>query len=161
MLGIIMLSTKLSTFKKKGKLIAAGVGSAFLAMIFLGTPGIFAGAYTVVIGFVLLSIIWRGITSLLGFATGHIAKQPMSFPNKKYLLSILAAGATDAFGVLAFLYGVQLMSSTLPIISALSGLAGAVTVACALIFLKEKPESNQWLGIALAIIGVVALSYFS
>lgn len=160
-IGIILLSTKLSAFKSKSKIIASGVGSALLSMVFLGAMTIFAGAYTAVIGFVLLSVIWRGMTSILGFVSGFIAKQQMAFPERKYFLPIFAAGATDAFGILIFLYGVQVESSTLPIISALAGLAGAVTVVAALIFFKERPEKNQWVGIVLAMIGVVVLSYFT
>ncbi len=159
--GIILVSTRLSSFKHKRKLVVAGVGSALIAMLFLGTPGIFAGAYTVIIGFVLLSLMWRSITSASGFITGHFAKQDMRLPAKRYLLPIIGAGVTDAFAVLAFLYAVQVKSSTLPIISAISGFAGAVTVICAFILLKERPEKNQWLGITLAVIGVIALSYFA
>ena len=161
LIGIILISTKLSAFRAKRKLVVIGVGSALIAMLFLGTPGIFAGAYTVIIGFVLLSLMWRSITSAGGFITGYFAKQDMRLPGRRYLSPIIGAGAADAFAVLAFLYGVKVKSSTLPIISALSGFAGAVTVICAFILLKERPEKNQWFGIALAIVGVVALAYFS
>ena len=160
-IGIILLSTKLSVLKSKRRFVAAGVGSAVAGMFFLGTPMLFAGAYIAVIGFVVLSIMFRGISSASGFVTGIAAKQDMRLPGRRYILPVIAAGATDAVGVLIFLYGVQIKSSNLPIISALAGLAGAVTVVCALILLKERPEKNQWLGIALALIGVVVLSYFS
>jgi len=159
--GIILLSTKFSVLKSKRKFVAAGVGSAIAGMFFLGTPMLFAGAYIAILGFVLLSLILRGMTSVCGFITGFFAKQDMGFPARGHILPIVAAGVTDAIGVLAFLYGVQIKSSTLPIISAVAGLAGAVTVICALILLKERPEKNQWMGIALALIGVIVLSYFS
>ena len=161
LLGIILLSTKFSDLKSKKKLIAAGVGSAILAMIFLGTPGIFSGAYTAIIGFVLLSLIWRAFGAMFGFGLGRLLKQDVSFPKMKYVGLIAVAGILDAIGVIAFLYGVAVDSATLPIIASLAGLTGAVTVGCALILLKEKPEFNQWIGILLAIAGVVLIAYIS
>ncbi len=79
----------------------------------------------------------------------------------KYVGLIAVAGILDAIGVIAFLYGVAVDSATLPIIASLAGLTGAVTVGCALILLKEKPEFNQWIGILLAIAGVVLIAYIS
>ena len=59
------------------------------------------------------------------------------------------------------MFAIFVKSSDLPIVAALSGFAGGVTVILALLLLKEKPEKNQLLGMALAVVGVVVLSYFS
>jgi drug/metabolite transporter (DMT)-like permease len=160
--GVILLSTKLSAFKAKRKVLAVGVGSAVLSMAFLGLPGIFAGAYTVVIGYALLSIMWRSVSSGLGFVVAYITKQELAIPFKKQIIvPVIAAGITDAFGILAFMYAIFVKSSGLPIVAALSGFAGGITVILALALLKERPEKNQLVGIFLAVIGVVILSYFS
>lgn len=161
-LGIILTSMKLSAFKTKKGVIAVGVGSALIAMIFLGMPGVMVNPYIAIIGFASVSIMWRGVSSGLGFLTGFIAKQKFSLSLlKQFIIPLIFAGVTDALAILAFLYGMSIGSSNLPIISSLAGFAGGVTVILALIMLKERPEKNQWLGILLVIIGAVILSYFS
>lgn len=159
--GIVLISTKLSSHGPRRGLLAAGVGSAVISMLSFGLIGIFAGAYVAVVGFVLLSLMWRGASSGLSFVSGHFMKQDLHLPQKQYLPVVIIAGVADALGILVFLYVISVKSSSLPIVAALSGLAGAVPVILAVTLLKERPESNQWLGIALAVIGIVALSYFS
>lgn len=161
-LGIVLLSTKFSALKQKSEFLAAGVGSAVVSTIFIGLQGVVAGAYAAIIGYALLSIMWRSASSGLGFLTGCLTKQELGMPLEKQIsLPIVAAGVTDAIGVIAFMYALFVRGSTLPIVAALSGFAGGVTVIWALVLLKERPERNQWIGILLAISGVVALSYFS
>lgn len=159
--GVVLISTKLSALRRRHKLIAAGVGSAIIAMMSFGLIGVFAGAYVAVVGYVLLSIMWRGTSSALSFAAGRLMKQDLRLLQKKFLLIMIVAGVADALGILVFLYAVSVQSASLPIVATLSGLAGAVPVVLAVMLLKERPEANQWLGILLAIAGVVALSYFS
>lgn len=160
-LGIILLSTKFSSFGSKRKLVAAGVGSAILSTLFIGSPAIFYGAYAAVIGYALLGFVGRGGGCALAFASGYIRKDNLSVPKRKHLPWVAAAGITDAFAILVFIYAISAQGTALPIVSALSGFSGGVTVLLALAFLRERPEANQWLGILLAIIGVVVLSYLA
>lgn len=158
-IGIILVSTKVSTFKLKGKLLAAGVISAIAAMVFTGTPILFSSLYIAALGFALTNLIWRGIGAIFGFAYGYTTKQNLAVPDRKYLPYVVGAGVLDAIAATAFLYAFFLKSANLPVISALAGFSGGVTVILALVFLKEKPELNQWIGIVLAIGGAVLLSY--
>ncbi|MDE1856799.1 MAG: DMT family transporter [Candidatus Micrarchaeota archaeon] len=158
--GIVLLSTRLSALRRRKKIVASGIGSAILSMLFFGGTAIFAGAYAVVIGVVLLSLMWRSISAGIGFVAGYATRQDVSVPQRKYLPSIVMAGITDAFGVLAFVYGI-VASSTLPIVASLAGFAGGVTAIYAFALLKERPEPSQWLGILLAVAGVVVLSYIA
>jgi drug/metabolite transporter (DMT)-like permease len=161
-LGIILLSTKMSAFRTKKRILVSGAGSALLSMIFFGMPAVMISSYTAIIGFALLSIMWRGVSSGLGFLTGFITKQRFSLSLlKQFIIPLVFAGVADAIAILAFLYGISIGSSNLPIISSLAGFAGGVTVILALVILKERPEKNQWLGILLVIAGAVILSYFS
>lgn len=159
--GIILTATKFSSLGSKRGIVAVGVGSALIAMVFMAIPAIFAGAYAAVVGFVLLSLMWRSVTSAGGFAAGLLTGQSISIPRRKHVIPLFGAGVSDALGILVFLYGIQAQSHALPIISALAGFAGAVSVMLALMMLKERPEKNQFVGIALAVAGVVLLSYFS
>ncbi len=159
--GIILVSTKASAFRTKKKIVAAGVSSAVLSMLFFGAFYIYLGAYDAAVGYTLLVFMSRVMGPVVGFAFGCATKQNLSFPQKKYATKIVIAGATDAVAVLVYAYSIFVNSAGLPIVAALAGFAGGVTVICAFAFLKERPEKNQWLGIILAIIGVVVLSYFS
>ena len=99
-IGVILLSTKFSAFTTRKKLVAAGVGSVALSMLFLGCRGIFAGAYTAIVGFALLSIMWRNVSSGLGFVTALITGDGIGLPARKQIvLPLVAAGITDAFGM--------------------------------------------------------------
>lgn len=160
-LGIILVSTKFSSFRAKRKLIVAGVGSAFLSTLFIGSPAIFYGAYAAVIGYAFLSFVGRGGGCLLAFASGYLRKDDLRVPKRKHLLRIAAAGITDAFAILVFIYAISAQGTALPIVSALSGFSGGVTVLLALALLRERPEANQWIGIMVVVIGVVVLSYLS
>jgi uncharacterized membrane protein len=158
--GIILVSTKASGLKSRKKIIAAGVGSAIISMFFTGAPVLFSSLYIAVVGFALTNLIWRGTGFLFGFAYGRITKQNQALPEKKYLPYVIGAGAMDAIATTSFLYAFSVSSSNLPVVSALAGFSGGVTVILALVLLKERPEWNQWLGIIFAVAGVVLLSYF-
>ncbi len=161
-LGIILISMKFSALKKGKKILAIGVESAIASMFFLGIVGIFTGAYVGIIGYALLCLMWRGISSILGFASVKALGQDMRPPsNSKVLMYLIGAGVTDALAVLIVVFAIAVHTANLPTISTLAGFAGGVTVLLAFMFLKERPEGNQWLGIVLAIIGIVALSFFS
>lgn len=160
-LGVILVSTKFSDFRTKNKITVAGVGSALISLVFFGIFAIYLGVYAAIIGFTLIIFISRALGAGIGFITGYATKQDLSFPSKKYVYPLAIAGVTDAFAALTFSYGTSVKSANLPIIAALAGIAGGVTVLCAFVLLKERPEKNQWLGIILVMIGVAVLSYFS
>ncbi len=160
LVGMILTSTKFSKLKKGRTVLAAGVGSAIVSMVMFAAPGIYSGPYAAILGFALLSMIWRVVASAGGFITGRMAKQDMAPPGKPYIAYVAGAGITDAFATLSFAYGIQVQSAALPIVSALSGMATLFLIVFAVILLKERPESNQWAGMVLAIAGVITLSYF-
>ena len=85
----------------------------------------------------------------------HLLEDKIIFPleNVKFILAIalLEVTAFIAYGI-----GVATQKST--IIAPLASLSPAVTILLALIFLKEKIEINQKVGIAAALIGIVLLS---
>ncbi|MCL4379746.1 MAG: EamA family transporter [Candidatus Marsarchaeota archaeon] len=158
-IGIILVSTKFSAFKTKKRILAAGVISAIVAMVFTGTPVLFSSLYIAALGFALTNLTWRGIGMVFGFAYGYATKQSLAVPEKRYLPYVIGAGALDAIAATAFLYAFFLKTANLPVISALAGFSGGVTVILALVFLKERPELNQWIGIILVVGGAVLLSY--
>ncbi len=161
--GIVLVSMKFSALGKRKGLFAAGIGAAILSSFFLGVVGIFSGVYTALIGFALFSFMQRSTSSVLGFVSVKAAGQEF-WPRKDIrgmLPQLAGAGFADGIGVLSVLYAIFVNSANLPIVGTLGGFAGGISVIAALVMLKEKPERNQWLGIILAVLGAVLLSYFS
>jgi uncharacterized membrane protein len=85
-IGILLVSTKFSALRsRKGSITAAGTGSATMGMLITGAQYTFAGVYSSDIGYTLLATLWRGISLLIGFAGGGVAKQDLRVPAKQYL----------------------------------------------------------------------------
>ena len=160
-LGIMLISTKFSMLKLRKGALAAGVGSSLIAMVLLGVPSIFAAVYAAIIGFLLLSFMWRALPTVIAFVGGWATKQELRVPKRRILLFVAVAGLADGAALSVYLYGIYVNALSLPIISVLSGLTGAVTVTYGLTLSRERPEWNQWLGIVLAIAGAAILSYVS
>ncbi len=161
LLGVVLVSTKFSGLKAKKKLVAKGVENAMVASVIFSITSLFSGVYTAIVGFALMSIMGRSIGSASGFVASYATKQDLRPPKRKLLIQIILAGIMDAFGVLCWLYGVYVAPSNLPIVVGVAGFAGGVSVICALIALRERPEPKQWIGIALTVLGVIALALFS
>ena len=160
-LGTILISIRVSMLKLRKRALAAGVGSSLVAMVLMGIPSIFAAVYAAIIGFLLLSLMWRAIPAFIAFAAGWATRQDLRLPARRTLLFIAVAGLADGMALSVYLYGIYVNALSLPIISVLSGLTGAVTVIYGLTLSRERPEWNQLLGIVLAIAGTVILSYVS
>ena len=161
-LGVILIATRFSRLKLRKKFLAAGVGSAAASMILVGAiPSIFAAVYASIIGFLLLSLMWRGLPALIAFVAGYATGQNLHVPSRNVLSLVVVAGIMDGLALSVYLYGIFANSLALPVIATLSGLTGAVTVAYGLVLSRERPEANQWIGIALAITGTAILSYLS
>jgi drug/metabolite transporter (DMT)-like permease len=73
---------------------------------------------------------------------------------------ILVMGLLEAVGFLVFNFGVSLGSDSLPVVTAISGMGGAVATVYGMTILKERLETNQFLGAMLSLAGVFALLYF-
>ncbi len=166
MLGVILLSTKFSQLKRRGggtgrSSLTVGVGWAILASVSFGAIYVVVGNYTPVVGYVLPSVILRGVGTLTGFLVAPILGESVR-PNRASLSTvILAMGALESFGFLSFNFGISLGGSSLPIVAAISGMGGAVATAYAIVLLKERLERNQVVGVALAITGVFTLLYLT
>jgi len=73
--------------------------------------------------------------------------------------TMIAMGILEALGFLIFTFGIESAGSALPVVTALSGMGGAVAASYGLAFLKERLEPNQLLGVVLSLAGVFALLY--
>lgn len=159
--GVALLSTKMSRLGSRKTFVAAGVGSAIVACVFSGVPEIAAGAYIAAVGFALFCVILRLAGMCTGLVLGRATGQDLRVPPKDQLAPIIAVGVLDGLGMIVFMYGISVEVSAVSIISALSGFLGGVAAILGFVLLKEKPEKNQIIGMAIAVIGAAALSYLA
>jgi drug/metabolite transporter (DMT)-like permease len=85
-----------------------------------------------------------------------LAKQPMRLPRGDVWPLALGTGILDTSAFVLCAYGMRMEKAA--IISVLSSLYGAVTVALAAIFLKEHVSRSQWAGIVSIFMGIYLIS---
>ncbi len=77
-------------------------------------------------------------------------------PNGRVWVAVLALGALDTIGFVAFMIGSS--GDQVALVSVLSSLFAAVTVLLARLFLDERMRPIQWAGVAAIFIGLIAVS---
>jgi drug/metabolite transporter (DMT)-like permease len=76
--------------------------------------------------------------------------------NGAFWLLALGAAAADTFAWLAFIFGTRTEFTS--IVTALASLFSAVTVLLAWAFLRDRLAINQWMGVAIILMGVLLVS---
>jgi drug/metabolite transporter (DMT)-like permease len=117
------------------------------------------GYVTPSVGYVLPVVFLRGIGSAAGIMAAPLFHESVRPSRASFSRVILAMGALEAVGFLSFNYGLSLGAGSLPVVAALSGMGGAVASAYAFIFLRERLERNQIIGLGLSLAGVFVLLY--
>ncbi len=105
-------------------------------------------------GFTLLAT--TRVTSLLMLAAYALARRQTLRPASGSLRTILVAGALDMGANV--LYVVATRHGSLAIVAVLTSLYPASTVALARIVLHERLQTLQWVGVAVAVLGVVLIA---
>ncbi len=163
--GVVLLSSKASQLRRltagaTAVSARAGVGSAIGASLCFGVVYVGVGYSIPLVGYVLPVFLLRAVAAAVGFLLAPALKENPR-PSRAVLSNtIVVMGALESVGFLAFGYGVSQAGSSLPVVTAVSGMGGAVAAAYGFIFLKERLEANQITGVVLAILGVFTLLYF-
>jgi drug/metabolite transporter (DMT)-like permease len=84
------------------------------------------------------------------------ARQSKALPPRRDALWILGVGFLDTCAYMFNNYG--MLHEQTSVVSVLASLYGAVTVALAALFLREKVSASQWAGIAAIFIGIILIS---
>jgi len=98
----------------------------------------------------------RLTSTILGGGVILLAKQPMRLPRGKVRPLALGTAILDTSAFVMCTLGMQM--EQVAIISVLSSLYGAVTVALAAIFLREHVSRQQWAGIVSIFVGIYLIS---
>ncbi|HYC12325.1 MAG TPA: DMT family transporter [Nitrososphaerales archaeon] len=162
--GVLLLSTRFSELRGRrqgGGLpsLTAGVAPAVVASVLFGVAYVGIAYATPVAGYVLPVALLRGVGTVIGISASPVLGESIKPTRASFSRVMLAMGALEAAGFVVFNYALSLGSDSLPVIAAISGMGGAVAALYALIFLKERLETNQALGLMLAVAGVFALLY--
>jgi len=162
--GVVLVSTRFSElyayFRGKGTPGATrGVGPALAASVTFGIVYIGIGYAAPSVSFVLPVMLLRIVAVSAGLLLAPVLKQEVRPTRLVFSKIIIAMGVLEAFGFLAFTFGISAAGSALPIVTAISGMGGAVASSYGLAFLKERLEPNQMLGVLLSLAGVFALLY--
>lgn len=137
--------------------LSKGVGWAIFAAVFFGLLFWFLGYYVVpVVG----SVISVWVIRLTSFSTLVLAaapaRQTLRLPSGGVWWLLAAVGVMDTAAFVANNAG--LSTGQVSVVSVLASLYGAVTVLLSWIFLRERLERTQWLGVALIFAGIVLVS---
>jgi drug/metabolite transporter (DMT)-like permease len=138
--------------------LAKGVVWAIVAAVGFGFLFWFLGFHIVP---VLGSVISVWVIRLTSFTVLVLAaaptKQSIALPRGSVWWLLLGVGLLDTA---AFVFNnAGLHTGQVSVVSVLASLYGAVTVVLSWIFLRERLERSQWLGIVLIFAGVVLVSY--
>ena len=162
--GVILLSTRFSELYAyfrgtRAPSLTRGVGTAMGASLCFGVAYVGIGYAAPFVSFVLPVMFLRIIAISAAFLLAPVLKQDARPARLVFSKTMIAMGVLEAFGFLAFTFGISAAGSALPIVTALSGMGGAVAASYGLAFLKERLERNQMLGLLLLLAGVFALLY--
>jgi len=138
--------------------LAKGVMWAIVAAVGFGFLFWFLGFHVVP---VLGSVVSVWMIRLTSFTVLILAaaptKQSIALPRGSVWWLLLGVGLLDTA---AFVFNnAGLRTGQVSVVSVLASLYGAVTVVLSWIFLRERLERSQWLGIVLIFAGVVLVSY--
>ncbi len=162
--GVVLLSTRFTELGsyiggKGAPGVRAGALSAVGSSIFFGIAYLGIGYAAPSVSYVLPAVILRAVGTLVGFAAAPFLRQDVKPSRLALSNTIFAIGFLESIGFLAFTYGILAAGGSLPVVTALSGLGGAVATSYAMVFLKERLETNQVIGVLLAVAGVFLLLY--
>jgi drug/metabolite transporter (DMT)-like permease len=137
--------------------LSKGVGWAIFAALGFGVMFWFLGFHVVPLVGSAVSVWVMRLTALVSLAlVAAPVGQSIQLPRGGVWWLLLAVGVLDTAAFVANNAG--LSTGQVSVVSVLASLYGAVTVLLSWIFLRERLERSQWLGIVLIFAGVVMVS---
>ena len=137
--------------------LSTGVGWAICAALGFGVLFWFLGFHVVPAVGSAVSVWVMRLTALVSLSLAAApTRQTLKLPRGKVWWLLLAVGILDTAAFVANNAG--LSTGQVSVVSVLASLYGAITVLLAWIFLRERLERSQWLGVVLIFIGIVLVS---
>jgi drug/metabolite transporter (DMT)-like permease len=137
--------------------LSKGVSWAIFAAVGFGVLFWFLGFHVAPLVGSAVSVWVMRLTALVSLAVAAApARQTIALPRGGVWWLLLAVGVLDTAAFVANNAG--LSTGQVSVVSVLASLYGAVTVLLSWIFLRERLERSQWLGIVLIFAGIVMVS---
>jgi len=137
--------------------LSRGVGWAILAAIGFGVMFWFLGFHVIPLVGDAVSVWLMRLTALVSLALfASPTRQSLRLPHGRIWWQLAAVGVMDTAAYVANNAGLHI--GPVSVVSVLASLYGAVTVLLAWIFLRERLERSQWLGIVLIFVGIFCVS---
>lgn len=162
--GVVLTSTRFSELRqsvsgKGAPNMTAGFAQAIGASLFFGFVyigvGYAAPAVSVVVPVMVLRVVGISMAILLAPVLGQDVRPSRTVFSR----AILVMGVLEAAGFLSLTYGISIPGGSLPIVTAISGMGGAVAASYGMKFLRERLELNQIIGVVLSLLGVFTLLF--
>ena len=163
-MGVVLTSARLSELRqsvsRKGApnltagFVPALLASVFFVAVYVGV-GYAAPVVSVVIPVMVLRVIGISVGVLLAPALGQDVRPSRGVFSRGLVL----IGVLEAVGFVVLTYGISIPGGSLPVVTAISGMGGAVAASYGLALLKERLELNQIIGVVLSLLGVFTLLY--
>ena len=147
-------------------MVNASVATGLAAAFWWGTVDYMSRSQSERVGYYRTVIYSRMVTLMVVLIIVPMISPSLAFPVYPFL-ALIGAGVINFVAIIfphrAFQRGVVSVVApvvyTYPVVTALSGMGGAVAASHGLAFLKERLGPNQLLGIPLSLAGVFALLY--
>jgi drug/metabolite transporter (DMT)-like permease len=161
LIGVILAATTFTPSggdsAKESAHLTKGVGWAILAALGFGVLFWFLGFYVVPAVGPAISVWVIRLTCFSVLAVASVpTRQSLKPPSGSVWWLLAAVGFLDTAAFVANNAGLH--TGQVSVVSVLASLYGAVTVLLSWIFLREKLERTQWLGIILIFAGIVLVS---
>lgn len=153
-IGAVLTSFRLHDLYKL-KNPAKGLGYAIIALFAWGVLFVFIDVLVSELSWFLPMLLTGGVSIIYLLAYSGAAKKNISFPKNVWLFVILIG----ILEVIAFLsYGIGITSEYTAIVAPVSAAFPAVTIFLARLFLKERLEMNQKIGVISVLAGLIVLA---
>ncbi len=137
--------------------LSRGVGWAVLAAVGFGFMFWFLGFHVIPLVGDAVSVWVMRLTALVSLAIFALpTRQSLRLPHGRIWWQLAAVGVMDTAAYVSNNAGLHI--GPVSVVSVLASLYGAVTVLLAWIFLRERLERTQWLGIVLIFAGIICVS---
>lgn len=162
--GVVLTSTRFSELKRstvsKGSTrLTAGFIPAAAASLFFGFVYVGVGYAAPLVSLIIPVMMLRVVGIAMGLALAPALKQSARPTKSVFSIGIITMGILEAVGFLSLTYGISVPGGSLPVVTAISGMGGAVAASYGLVLLKERLEPNQIIGVVVSLLGVFALLY--